>query len=85
MEYLCLPCFKSYEILLLIPPAQRGTIPFSCLSFRVLGFLYISASNQAAADAKVVLTLCTPTYIQQGYTFIVNSDIYNYVSKSELL
>ena len=59
--------------------------PFSFRSFRVLGFLYISASNQAAADAKVVLTLCTPTYIQQGYTFIVNADVYSYATKSELL
>ena len=40
---------------------------------------------QLSAEAKVVLTLCTPTYIQQDYTFIVNSDIYNYVTKYELL
>ena len=61
--------------------------PFSVGRFRC--YLYASCvdlpDSRPTADAKVVLWLCTPTYIQQDYPFDVVINIYTYGTNVELL
>ena len=47
--------------------------------------LYIFAVLQLSADAKVVLRLCTPTYMQQDYPLIIITNIYKCDMNSEVL
>ena len=65
------------------PPPHEIRSPFAASEYQA-SCIYL-LPIQAAANAKVGLWLCTPTYIQQGYTFVARTYMYIRVSQFPLL
>ena len=63
----------------------EGVREFEATSIYFNIFRRVFACLQATADAKVVLWLCTPTYIEQDYPLVIITNIYKCDMNSEVL